>query len=56
MRGVLECSGWTELWMGRERVDGKNPKRCQATAVQERRIGKLTRRREDAEERKKEGK
>jgi hypothetical protein len=21
--GVLECSGLTELWMGRERVDGK---------------------------------
>jgi hypothetical protein len=21
--GVLECSGWTELGMGRERVDGK---------------------------------
>jgi hypothetical protein len=21
--GVLECSGWTELWMGIERVDGK---------------------------------
>jgi hypothetical protein len=36
--GVLECSGLTELWMGRERVEGENPKRCQATAVQERRI------------------
>jgi hypothetical protein len=23
MRGVLECSGLTELWMGIERVDGK---------------------------------
>jgi hypothetical protein len=23
--GVLECSGLTELWMGRERVDGKIP-------------------------------
>jgi hypothetical protein len=22
-KGVLECSGLTELWMGRERVDGK---------------------------------
>jgi hypothetical protein len=21
--GVLECSGLTELWMGRERIDGK---------------------------------
>jgi hypothetical protein len=36
--GVLECSGLTELWMARERIDGKNPKRCQATAVQETRI------------------
>jgi hypothetical protein len=36
--GVLECSGLTELWMARERVDGKNPKRCQATAFQETRI------------------
>jgi hypothetical protein len=54
--GVLECSGWTELGMGRERVDGENPKRCQATAVQERRIRNLTRRREGAKERKKEGK
>jgi hypothetical protein len=36
--GVLECSGWTELWMGRERVGGRKPKRCQATAVQETRI------------------
>jgi hypothetical protein len=43
--GVLECSGLTELWMGIERVDGENPKRCQATAVQERRIRNLTRRR-----------
>jgi hypothetical protein len=43
--GVLECSGLTELWMGRERVDGKNPKRCQATAVQKRRMRNLTRRR-----------
>jgi hypothetical protein len=23
-KGVLECSGLTELWMGRERVDGKS--------------------------------
>jgi hypothetical protein len=36
--GVLECSGLTELGMGIERVDGGNPKRCQATAVQETRI------------------
>jgi hypothetical protein len=36
--GVLECSGWTELGMGRERVEGENPKRCQATAVQETRL------------------
>jgi hypothetical protein len=36
--GVLECSGLTELGMGIERVDGKNPKRCPATAVQESRI------------------
>jgi hypothetical protein len=36
--GVLECSGLTELWMGIERVEGENPKRCQATAVQETRI------------------
>jgi hypothetical protein len=43
--GVLECSGLTELWMEIERVDGKNPKRCQATAVQETRIRNLTRRR-----------
>jgi hypothetical protein len=43
--GVLECSGLTELGMARERVDGKNPKRCQATAVQETRIRNLTRRR-----------
>jgi hypothetical protein len=21
--GVMECSGWTELWMGRERVAGQ---------------------------------
>jgi hypothetical protein len=33
--GVLECSGLTELWMGRECADGENPKRCQATAIQE---------------------
>jgi hypothetical protein len=46
--GVLECSGLTELWMGRERVEGENPKRCQATAVQERRMRNLTRRREGA--------
>jgi hypothetical protein len=32
--------------MGIERVDGKNPKRCPATAVQERRMRNLTRRRE----------
>jgi hypothetical protein len=51
--GVLECSGLTELGMGRERVDGKNPKRCQATAVQERRIRNLTRRRKGAKKRKK---
>jgi hypothetical protein len=37
--GVLECSGLTELWMGIERVDGENPKRCPATAVQETRSG-----------------
>jgi hypothetical protein len=36
--GVLECSGLTEFWMGIERVDGGNPKRCPATAVQESRI------------------
>jgi hypothetical protein len=42
---VLECSGLTELWMGIERVEEENPKRCQATAVQERRIRNLTRRR-----------
>jgi hypothetical protein len=47
--GVLECSGLTELWMGIEHVEGENPKRCQATAVQERRIRNLTRRREGAE-------
>jgi hypothetical protein len=46
--GVLECSGLTELWM-EEGVDGVNPKRCQATAVQETRIRNLTRRREGAE-------
>jgi hypothetical protein len=49
--GVLECSGLTELWMGIERVEGEDPKRCQATAVQERRIRNLTRRREDAKTR-----
>jgi hypothetical protein len=43
--GVLECSGLTELWMGIGRVEGEDPKRCQATAVQERRIRNLTRRR-----------
>jgi hypothetical protein len=43
--GVLECSGLTELGMGIERFEGENPKRCQATAVQERRIRNLTRRR-----------
>jgi hypothetical protein len=43
--GVLECSGLTELGMGIERVEGENPKRCQATAVQETRIRNLTRRR-----------
>jgi hypothetical protein len=42
--GVLECSGLTELWMGIERVEEENPKRCQATAVQERRMRNLTRR------------
>jgi hypothetical protein len=47
--GVLECSGLAELWMGMERVEGENPKRCQATAVQERRIRNLTRRRGGAE-------
>jgi hypothetical protein len=52
--GVMECSGLTELGMGIERVDGENPKRCQATAVQETRIRNLTRRREDAKKRKKE--
>jgi hypothetical protein len=36
--GVLECSGWTELGMGIERVEGENPKRCPATAVQEIRL------------------
>jgi hypothetical protein len=36
--GVLECSGLTELGMGIERADVENPKRCQATAVQETRI------------------
>jgi hypothetical protein len=36
--GVLECSGLTELGMARERVEGENPKRCPATAVQETRI------------------
>jgi hypothetical protein len=35
--------------MGIERFEGENPKRCQATAVQERRIRNLTRRRGDAE-------
>jgi hypothetical protein len=48
--GVMECSGLTELGMGIERVDGENPKRCQATAVQETRIRNLTRRREEKEE------
>jgi hypothetical protein len=47
-KGVMECSGLTELGMGRERVEGENPKRCQATAVQETRIRNLTRRREGA--------
>jgi hypothetical protein len=46
--GVLECTGLTELWMGIERVEGENPKRCQATAVQETRIRNLTRNREGA--------
>jgi hypothetical protein len=41
---------------GVERVDGKNPKRCQATAVQETRIRNLTRRREGAEEKEERGK
>jgi hypothetical protein len=47
--GVLECSGLAEPGMGIERVEGEDPKRCQATAVQERRIWNLTRRREGAE-------
>jgi hypothetical protein len=47
--GVMECSGLAELWMGIERFEGENPKRCQATAVQKRRIRKLTRRRGGAE-------
>jgi hypothetical protein len=36
--GVLECSGLTELWIGRERVGGRKPKRCQVTAFQETRM------------------
>jgi hypothetical protein len=44
--GVLECSGLTELGMGIERVEGEDPKRCPATAVQERRVRNLTRRRD----------
>jgi hypothetical protein len=43
--GVLRLDG---AWDGVKRVDGKIPKRCQATAVQERRIRNLTRRREGA--------
>jgi hypothetical protein len=34
--------------MARERAEGENPKRCQATAVQETRIRNLTRSREGA--------